>query len=153
MSKHKEQHVPNEEWAAGLRERFPKIFPEPAEIAIAQGWRMLIETLCEALQELADHGQGQAVALQVKQKFGELRFYMRLIDAPNAKEGPEDEVRHHETAASVAIQNREPSAHAELIGFARRLSVKTCETCGAPGSIDPKAEVISPRCTRHRSAR
>ena len=72
------------------------------------GWFALIDDLCLKLQAAADSGQiQQPVVEQVKEKFGELRFYAWPQSLP---------------------------ARA-LIAQARALSAVTCEVCGAAGVL------------------
>ena len=76
--------------------------------ACDDGWFNLIDRLCADLQSEADGGRiPQPVAAQVKQKFGELRFYAwPKTDATQA-----------------------------LLDTAREKSAVTCEVCGAPGVL------------------
>ena len=69
-------------------------------LAVGDGWYNIIDELSEKLEALG------CVAVQVKEKFGGLRFYLG-----NYPEG----------------------AH-ELITEAEEKSYKTCERCGKPGS-------------------
>lgn len=76
------------------------------EICIGDGWFVLVDTLCRGLQHLTDSGRSPQVrALQVKQKFGELRFYATGTDY----------------------------LQAGMIHMASMISVHTCEECGAVG--------------------
>lgn len=56
-----------------LRDDFPKLLGK-ARVSIASGWENLVRALCRNLQELPQGDQLQAV--QVKEKFGQLRFYL-----------------------------------------------------------------------------
>ena len=69
-------------------EEYPKIFVQHSlpmtQTAMCwgcdcgDGWLNLIDDLCEKLQSQTDkHGAPQLEALQVKEKFGGLRFYVR----------------------------------------------------------------------------
>ena len=101
-----------------LCERYPTIFAKrhlpPATSAMhwgflcGDGWFDLIDGLCAKLQAAVDAGEiPQPVAHQVKQKFGELRFYA-----------------WPKTAETQA-----------LIDAARAQSAVTCEICGEPGVL------------------
>ena len=70
------------------------------------GWYDLIDNLSEKLEAYG----GKVEAVQVKEKFGGLRFYLGAIDSEYA-----DEIYKH-------------------VEEAERLSYKTCEQCGKPGS-------------------
>jgi hypothetical protein len=80
-------------------------------LAVDNGWYHLIDELSsklEALIELAPEGspEREIRAVQIKEKFGGLRFYL--------------EGQHHPQMS-------------ELIHEAENQSMKICETCGAPG--------------------
>lgn len=92
-----------------LREECPSCFGEwTAEIAIGDGWVPLVRTLCRYLVSMSDGQQpGVVRVLQVKEKFGGLRFY---VDAPS-------------------------EAESLVIGFAQTLSFTICESCGATDTV------------------
>jgi predicted nucleic acid-binding Zn ribbon protein len=71
------------------------------------GWYDLIDQLCADIQAICDRTGGQIKAVQVKEKFGALRFY---INHGN------DEIY-------------------DLITKAEHQSELTCERCGKPGKI------------------
>ena len=116
-----------EEYEDFLLARHPKILSRVAAygIGVGDGWFNIIDLLCKSLQEETDHrGAPQVVALQIKQKFGGLRFY----------------VDHHSPEQGALLQ------HAEL------LAERTCEICGAPGERVSLDGWIVATCTRHRTA-
>lgn len=99
-----------------LCQRYPLIFAERNlpmtqtcmrwSISCGDGWFDLIDRLCERLQFWTDHYKApQVVALQVKEKFGELRFFPR--DASQEQRG--------------------------MICMAEAMSSRICEQCGKPG--------------------
>ena len=76
--------------------------------ACDDGWFDLVDELARKLQAAADSGRiAQPIAEQVKEKFGELRFYLSEM-TPGAR---------------------------ELIDEAGERSAVTCEVCGAPGVL------------------
>jgi len=96
-----------------LVEKYPKIFKDykgdPRQTCMAfgfecgDGWYWLIDSLCKNLQWNTDHnGYPQVIAVQVKEKFGGLRFY---TNGTNDKQGA-------------------------VISFVESLSYKICENCG-----------------------
>lgn len=104
----------NEKLQQQLFEQFPELFRtrgRPATrldgygICTGDGWYKLIYELCVEIQKHADEKGLQPLALQAKEKFGGLRFYMRGADA----------------------------AIGESVDKAERLSFQTCEVCGALG--------------------
>ena len=77
-----------EAFASKMEEKFPKMFSGPyGGFAIGAGWWDIIESLCNCIQghidwkneqkEKYNRGEGceQVVVLQIKEKFGGLRFY------------------------------------------------------------------------------
>ncbi len=115
-----------------LCSRYPRIFAErhlsPRETCMCwglpgDGWYALIDALCAELQGLtARYGEPQIVAIQVKEKFGKLRFLV------------------HEASA----------AQHKAIAAAERMSASTCDVCGEPGQLITDGNYRT-RCARHRN--
>ena len=90
------------------------------------GWFNIINQLCQNIQHHIDwknkNGEvvPQVVAMQVKEKFGTLRFYVTGGDT----------ITDH------------------LISFAEGMSGVTCEECGAPGTRN-SGGWIKVRCEKH----
>ena len=77
---------------------------------VGGGWLPILETLCTELTALGWEGKLR----QVKEKFGQLRFYAVFPDT-----WPEE--------------TRRRAAHAIIV--AEWLSLQTCESCGNPGLL------------------
>lgn len=114
-----------------MQEYFPKVFPkifsgQYGGIAVGQGWFDILNSACQLMQSHLDWKPDvpQVVAMQVKEKFGGLRFYY---------EGGDD------YCAGVAA-------------MAEHMSGKTCEECGAPGTTGGNGW-ISTLCETHRAER
>jgi hypothetical protein len=117
-----------------LYEKYPKIFPDPSNknslmcwgLICGDGWFGLIDTLCMTVQghldwqncegqyeHMAEHRKDdhepvpQLVAVQVKEKFGTLRFYCMGGD-------------EYSRGVITVIEN---------------MSARTCEGCGNPGEV------------------
>lgn len=89
-----------------LHASYPAIFPKRIGFACGDGWFDLIDQLCERLQFDIEHNkQPQIVAVEAKEKFGGLRFYV---------DGATDRQRG-------------------MIDFACALSHRICDQCGGPG--------------------
>ena len=111
--------------------RYPQIFAErtqsPHETCMCwafpgDGWFSLIDTLCAELQVLTErHGEPQIVAVQVKEKFGRLRFF---------------------------VLEASPAQHL-AIAAAELMSVAICEVCGEPGKLIAGNNYRT-RCEHHR---
>jgi hypothetical protein len=80
----------------------------PFGFECGDGWYGIIDTLCQLIQQYVQDRSDLAVeALQVKEKYGGLRFYIN---------GGDDYVDG-------------------LISFAERLSTMTCEQCGSTEDV------------------
>lgn len=114
-----------------LFEAYPEIFRErhlPIEesamswgLQVGDGWYRLIDDLCRDLKSMTEAGSPQAVATQVKDKSGRLRFHVRETDA----------------------------SQRSLIERAEDLSTRTCDVCGAPGSPISSRRMVVTRCAQH----
>lgn len=118
-----------------LVNKYPKIFANryasPDKTAMCwgfecgDGWYDLIDHLCSEIQwhldKNAKPGTTQFVAVQVKEKFGTLRFY---------GEGGDENIRN-------------------MIWFAEGFSAKLCEQCGKPGT-QTRGGWIRTLCSEHR---
>lgn len=102
-----------------LFKKYPKIFNNLNYTECGDGWYDLVERLCAVIQNEADNAGYrlsdeekealQPLAVQVKEKFGGLRFYIY---------GGNDEIRG-------------------AIRMAEAMSFKICEDCGVPGHKQP----------------
>ncbi len=120
-----------------LCQRYPKIFadrhadlrvsPMGFGLAVRDGWFDLIDRLCAQLQSISDQpGAPQAVATQVKEKFGALRFSVRVESST--------------------------SEHRAAIAAAERASETICEECGAAGRLVVASDCWMTRCDAHTPA-
>jgi hypothetical protein len=100
-----------------LYDKYPKIFRQKDldmkstcmcwGIEVGDGWYQLIDSLCSTIQNQCDNSGVQTEALQVKEKFGTLRFYITCWD---------DYIYG-------------------AIDMAEKMSSHICENCGAVGKI------------------
>ena len=120
----------------GLFDRYPSIFArhdpaaEPAPIQwgiqCGDGWLRIIEALCDVLSAVEVEGASKRIeAVQVKEKFGVMRFYAR-----NASE-----------------------MQSGMIRMAEAMSARTCEICGSPGVMMNRDGWYKVRCELHSKAR
>lgn len=88
-----------------LKEKYPKIFENIhwANYGFPETWTDLIDNLCKEIQDYCDlHDDFQVRCVQVKEKFGGLRFYVEESDS-----GIDEIIRKYE-----------------------KQSIKMCQQCG-----------------------
>ena len=101
---------------------YPEIFPDPFGFECSDGWNDLIDKLCQAIIEKCQaEGWPFPIATQVKEKFGELRFYTH---------GTQDEIY-------------------DIIDRATVLSRHICEVCGQPGETRLIGHWLRTTCELH----
>ncbi len=126
-----------DEFIAGLREKHARILPPSVEFAVENGWLQLIaDRLHDAETILEKHGWiERAVIKQIKEKFGELRVYIR----PRVEEEsyPDELAAEMEGLRRVTADN---SAYA-------------CEICGDAGEIGNFAGYYQCLCEKHSEQR
>ncbi len=120
-----------------LKERFPKLLVDmygnphytcmSYGISCDDGWYDLLYNLCEELQGLSDAYGKQIVATQIKEKFGGLRFYIK-VDGEN--QPTDDEWK----LISATIDKYE------------ELSLDTCELTGGIGDMCKRGFLMKTLC-------
>ncbi len=122
-----------------LCNKYPEIFKhcygDPKQSAMAwglecgDGWYTLIDSLCGMIEHHLKYNAPPdappVVALQIKEKFGTLRFYVSGGD----------------TVTDSFIQ------------FAEYFSGKVCEQCGNPGKIRDDMSWLTTLCDHHHEQR
>jgi hypothetical protein len=90
-----------------------------------EGWRDLIERACVRIENALDNGDTVKI-VQIKEKYGTLRFYWRgrLPSETEAKVG-------------------------EVVSLAEARSACTCETCGAEGRLYNRGGWFATACSEH----
>ena len=121
----------NKELTEKLFENYPKLFKQK-DLSYKQscmafgfncddGWYMLIDKLCESIQFHIDkNSHPQVEVVQVKEKFGGLRFYTNNAD-------------EYLTG---------------YIDFAESLSMEICEVCGSTKGVGQTVGWIKTICTK-----
>ena len=99
-------------------EKYPNLFrnTHPLNMCIPEGWETLVDKLCKQLSDMNYKGE----VVQMKEKFGSLRFYTDLYT---------DEV-------------------GKLINEAEKVSSSTCEICGENGTQSSKQYWIRTLCNK-----
>jgi hypothetical protein len=145
----------HDEYVDYIRTRFSDLFdPSNTEeswrylITIGPGWWHLFTDFCERLEGvLRHHGEVEKWYIrQVKEKFGELRIYVRPApyerpDIDGFMEWVDD------------IDPPEPTPVQEMIGIIKEQIVgranRTCEECGEPGELRVIDGWYSTCCDKH----
>lgn len=126
-----------ETFIAGLRKEYARILPPTVEFAIENGWLPVIELALERIEaSLERHGWiGKAGVKQVKEKFGELRIYVRPISEDASYP---DDLGNELTAIRMITAGD---------------SLQTCEICadlGEPGNFGGYYQTL---CKTHSEQR
>lgn len=103
-----------------LLEAHPQIFQHFISIPVGDGWFDLLDGLCTMLQQETTAGGPQAVARDVKEKYGTPHFST-------------DGVNH---------------AQLGMIQLAEEMSSRICEVCGTPGQVRRQGWIRT-RCDAH----
>lgn len=137
-----------------LFDKYPQLFelamsresrqPIAWGISCENGWFQLLDYLCSTLEHmLNERNRRRRVAnleesphtlrvVQIKEKFGTLRFYVQGI--------PSD-------------SKTEINAFSAVISFAEKMSETICELCGAPGSLESNGGWWTTECPECRVER
>lgn len=94
----------NEQLEKELKDKFPDLYDGLTSLSVGDGWFALLTTLSGIITHHAKHKKLTIRAVQVKEKFGGLRFYTSGAD-------------EYVTGA---------------VAMAESLSFAICETCGKP---------------------
>jgi hypothetical protein len=117
-----------------LVKEFPRLFENGTPklgLKVGPGWEKLLWDLCSAIEKELPKDHDFSI-LQVKEKFGGLRFYASLGSLPKEK----------------------ASRIEKFIGEAEALSFKTCALCGEPGGETISCSGwYSTLCETHRAQR
>jgi hypothetical protein len=122
---------------ARLRAEHARILPDRIVFAVENGWLPIIELALDRVEDsLERHGWiGKAGVRQIKEKFGELRLYVRPLD--------EDEAYPDELASELTAVRMMSSGD----------STQTCEICGDVGETGNFAGYYQTLCPRHAGQR
>ncbi len=132
-----ENHLPE------IAARHPRLFENgqaPQWSYVLPGWASLLEQLCVNLEAALPPGRRLRV-VQVKEKFGGLRFYYDLV----RRDGRVEDVYYHEedeteaTKAARALDRAADAGLAEALmkikQAAENKSQELCEGCGCPSEV------------------
>jgi hypothetical protein len=123
-----------------LIQRYPRLFhskPPGVESSIEPGWYALMDELCAGIDQLLTDEQAKKFkVLQIKEKFGALRFYFsagRMRDVHVdivGSEGPSSFATKTKPKSSFPMEQVR-----SLVDAACKKSSVTCKNCGFPGLL------------------
>lgn len=152
----------NAELTKKLYEKYPAIFANRCDFSLGDGWYDIIDAMCDAMTDAyttwisVDEAHGktygikpqidpdghshyplhvecpQVVAVQIKEKYGTLRFYFLLEFEARFRELAYGENRMPE---ATRIADRYQSFMAGIEHMAETLSARTCEETGKDGEL------------------
>lgn len=106
-----------------LVEQYPKFFSELRYgFECGLGWYHIIERLTRDLVDISEADELDTKVVQIKEKYGTLRFYL-------------------------SAETEDMSA---LIDEAEKKSARTCELCGQEGEMEVRNHWLSVRCQKCR---
>jgi hypothetical protein len=118
-----------EAFVKSMEEKYPKMFSQPyGGFAVGEGWWPILQALCSNIQHYLNWKNKesetvpQVVVEQIKEKFCGLRFYYQ---------GGDNHI-------------------GGMVRMAEAWAEKSCETCGAPGTLGGKGW-IKTLCPTHRA--
>ena len=134
-------------------------------LCVGDGWFRLLCDLAEAITEeckrlgLKPGKPGYPVAVQVKEKFGELRFYIEAIPFPSPRYSDDeiDNLRRGGEGPGLKKMERYERLKQELVKLdsvyaltseANKLSRTICERCGSKGELRQRGTVVQMRCDK-----
>ena len=123
----------------------PRVFSH-----LPPGWYRIVDGLCSSLVgELGVQAAEYVRIVQIKEKFGTLRFYYRFL-ADEEEDASTDEAARRADAAG----EKEPSDACRarvraLVDAALVESETACQRCGASGSLRNVEGYLSTLCSEH----
>lgn len=110
------------DWESNLKSKYPLTLNHLSYFECNDGWQYLLDDLCFVIEQHLKFKKLEDVyAVQVKEKFGSLRFYMSY---------PDDFIEG-------------------AIALAEKQSGKTCEICGKSGTIENLGGWLKSLCSEH----
>lgn len=130
------------DWRDRLVHHHPRLFPDAQLIetvdgpsltsagrpGIPEGWRSIVESLCERLSAaIADDAEAEVALLDMKEKYGGLRL----------------------TVSTLGLSEHASEAVGLALDLAEARSTRTCELCGERARLMQRAGWYATRCPDH----
>lgn len=116
-------------WETKIIEKYPKTFRVLGYFECNEGWKELIDEVSAKIEAVNNKYPESSYinAVQVKQKFGGLRYYVSI-----------EEIDSHDVDYIYGI-----------IEQAEKRSISICEFCGAPAKVSKWGYNIETACDEH----
>lgn len=144
----------HDEYVASIRERYADLF-DPANseadwayiITVGPGWWPLVEEYCQKSQDLLrEHHETSAWYIrQIKEKFGELRIYVRPSTEPLNVDWHSESLHDIDPPQPTPVQELLSDLRSQIVERANH----TCEECGEPGGLRVLNGWYRTCCDRH----
>ena len=109
--------------------KFPRLFVTKPEISIGCGWVDLVTKLCEDIVNTIKDTSTKVIVIQVKEKFGTLRFYTKITSNDTATS-----LRMNNVTTGTKYNDTVQTVH-DLISVAENESARLCEYCGTSEEV------------------
>jgi methionine synthase II (cobalamin-independent) len=117
-------------------QKYPILYSKLSGFDCNKGWYKLIEELSQKIEEINlkfANPEHKIYAVQVKQKFGGLRFYTEISDSLF------DDEEQQESVQQIVY---------DLITIAETKSYTICEDCGLSGTITKNRAYVETLCEK-----
>ena len=120
-------------WETELLEKYPKTFKVLGYFECNEGWKHLIDDVSAKIEAINNKYPESSYihAVQVKQKFGGLRYYISIEEIDS------DDINYIYS----------------IIADAEKMSYTVCEFCGAPAKVSKWGYNIETACDEHSTTR
>jgi len=144
----------HDEFVGSIRTRYDDLFdPDNTDqdwaylITVGRGWHALVEDYCEQAQSiLRDHDQINSWYIrQIKEKFGELRIYIRPAAEPLNVDWYSQTVHDIDPPQPTPVQDMLSDLRSQIVERANT----TCEECGDAGGLRVLNGWYRTCCDRH----
>lgn len=119
-----------------LLQKYPILYSKLSGFECSRGWYDLIDQLSQKIEEINlkfENPEHKIYAVQVKQKFGGLRFYTEISDSLF------DDEEQQESIQQIVY---------DLTAIAETKSYTICEHCGLPGTTTNNRRYVETLCEK-----
>lgn len=120
-------------WESEMYEKYPKTLKGLSYFEINKGWNELVEEITSKIEVINNKYSPSSYirAVQVKQKFGGLRYYISIED----------------------VEEQDVKYVYDIIAEAEKRSFTICEYCGSTAKISKHRTYVETLCDEHKISR